>query len=171
MTWRLKKWTICNKSIINMKIKVCIITFRHFFFSLEYSEFSTSHSWLLLPLIQMDLATCRHYLGQPPRMSAEAVMQDACVHQVHGARILLDLCINVRSNRQTRRSFDEVSNALVQRNPPRWLGVLKQQVWSLYRLLLTSHQYHVTSLNSYADASDFSKWCIYDEKYHYASCE
>jgi hypothetical protein len=63
-------------------------------------------------------------------------MRDAVVHQVPGAVILLDFLLNVRVNRRTRRSVDEVASAFLSGVPPRWLNRYVDLLWNFYRLLI-----------------------------------
>ena len=86
----------------------------------------------------MDIATVRQYLAQPPRSLATEVLHDACLHGVPGARAIVELCINLRGNRRTRRTFREVCDAFAEDTPPRWYGVLRGHVWSMYRLFLVN---------------------------------
>ncbi len=84
----------------------------------------------------MDCASVRQYLSQPVRALGAEVMRDAVVHQVPGAVILLDFLLNVRLNRRTRRSVDEVTSAFLSGAPPRWLNRYVDLLWNYYRLLI-----------------------------------
>lgn len=84
----------------------------------------------------MDCASVRQYLSQPVRALGAEVMRDAVVHQVPGAVFLLDFLLNVRVNRRTRRSVDEVASAFLSAAPPRWLTRYVDLLWNFYRLLI-----------------------------------
>ena len=84
----------------------------------------------------MDFGLVQNYLAQPPRASGTEVVRDAVLLQVPGAVELLNLVLQVRVNRRTRRTLAHVVavyNAAVQ---PRWYGQLCQHLWNLYRLFI-----------------------------------
>jgi hypothetical protein len=109
----------------------------------------------------MDCASVRQYLLQPVRALGAEVMRDAVVHQVPGAVFLLDFLLNVRVNRRTRRSVDEVASAFLSAAPPRWLTRYVDLLWNLYRLLIKhrgikglfiSHTTHYLNFNSFFES-------------------
>ena len=75
-------------------------------------------------------------MAQPVRGDADAVMRDAAVLQVPGAVALLQLVLELRVNRRTRRQMGHVVAALALATQPRWLGVLRKHLWNMYRLCL-----------------------------------
>ena len=96
------------------------------------------HSYASISLLpqRMDFGPLRNYLAQPPRASGTEVVRDAVLLQVPGAVELLNLVLQVRVNRRTRRTLAHVVaiyNAAVQ---PRWYGQLCQHLWNLYRLFI-----------------------------------
>ena len=96
------------------------------------------HSYASISLLpqRMDFGLVRNYLAQPPRASGTEVVRDAVLLQVPGAVELLNLVLQVRVNRRTRRTLAHVVavyNAAVQ---PRWYGQLCQHLWNLYRLFI-----------------------------------
>ena len=94
-------------------------------------------NFLCFPSSQrMDCASVRQYLSQPVRALGAEVMRDAVVHQVPGAVFLLDFLLNVRVNRRTCRSVDEVASAFLSGVPPRWHTRYVDLLWNFYRLLI-----------------------------------
>ena len=84
----------------------------------------------------MDFAPVRHYLSQPPRASGAEVVRDAVLLQVPGAVSLLNIILEVRVNRRTRRQATHVAAAFALVNKPRWYDRLCLHVWNLYRLFI-----------------------------------
>ena len=72
----------------------------------------------------MDFCSVRHYLAQAPRKRPEDVVADAVVLQVPGAVAMLDLLLNSRVNRRTRRNMARVTQAYGVSPKPRWLAVM-----------------------------------------------
>ena len=82
----------------------------------------------------MDFATLRNYLNGPARPTPRDVMMDAVVFMVPGALVLLRFLLEMRVNRRTLRSLAEVTAAFTGTSAPRWMNVLTNQLWNMYRL-------------------------------------
>ena len=78
----------------------------------------------------------RNYLALPPRSTAEEVMRDALVLQIPGALEMVTMVLSLRVNRRSRRTVLHATEAFTKTSPPRWFGILLQQVWNTYRLFI-----------------------------------
>ena len=81
----------------------------------------------------------------PQRTTPVAVMRDAVDHGDPGAVYLLTTALQLRVIRRTRRSLDAVRNEFHSANPARWLGVLQDHVWNMYRLFFKKVAFEVAS--------------------------
>jgi hypothetical protein len=59
----------------------------------------------------MDFAPLRAYLSEPVRTAALEVLRDELLLLIPGAVMLLKFLLEMRVNRRTRRTFQEVVNA------------------------------------------------------------
>ena len=87
-------------------------------------------------LYQMNMDDVHAYLRLPPRMSALEVMRDAVQNMDAGAMAILNAGLELRLNRRSRRSFDAVLVEYAKSAPARWFNVLRDHLFSLYRLYL-----------------------------------
>ena len=84
----------------------------------------------------MDLVLIRSYLKLAPSQDADAVLRDAIVVQEPGALHLLNFVLQLRVNRRTRRTRARVNAAYNQMPHPRWLSVVRDKLFNMYRLCL-----------------------------------
>ena len=78
----------------------------------------------------------RQYLNLPARKSAEEVAADSLLHREPGAVQLFTMVMELRVNRQSRRSFQEALDEYTKRTPARWLQLTVDVVWNMYRVAL-----------------------------------
>ena len=74
----------------------------------------------------------------PARTSGSAIINDAIVDDNPGALALLQFILQIRVNRNSRRSVSDVRTALQSNSSrkSRWLSSLQESVFSFYRLSL-----------------------------------
>ena len=87
----------------------------------------------------MDSCALRNYVAQPPCGSEGQFMQDAVLFKQPGAVALLQLVLDLRVNRRSRRSIRAVEAAFNAADKPRWYGVLVKHCWNMYMLCI-NHQ-------------------------------
>ena len=110
----------------------------------------------------MDSCALRNYLAQPPCGSEGQFMQDAVLFKQPGAVALLQLVLDLRVNRRSRRSIRAVEAAFNAADKPRWYGVLVKHCWNMYRFALTIKSKCLSQdlINSGALAIQFLIFCF-----------
>ena len=85
--------------------------------------------------IELDMSLVRQFLRSAPLREGRDLLVAACTNCEPAAIQLLLLALKSRANKRTRRSYSAVCSALAEQDPPKWLGVLEQQLFSLYSCL------------------------------------
>ena len=85
--------------------------------------------------IHLNMSLLRHFLRTGIVTDGHTIVRMACDDGEPAAVQLLVLCLKIRANPRTRRTFDSVTNALRSGQRPRWLTKLERHLFSLYRLL------------------------------------
>ena len=77
----------------------------------------------------------RHFLRTSNCADGEGLLHKACVDCEPAAIQLLLVCLKVRTNRRTRRSYADVQAALQLAVRPQWLRRLARGMFSVYKAL------------------------------------
>ena len=85
--------------------------------------------------LHINLDLLRHFLRTSNFRDPNCLMQKAVENGDPGAVQMLLLCIKVRANHRTRRTWVAVRGAYRSTARPRWYNKLAKQMFNLYRLL------------------------------------